>query len=93
MKKGSLARTESQQAIEWAKLAREGHDIAWEFLTPGGAYTGRMLIDGEICTPSEATKKLLQSRSDEERSRPSRSDMHEYRWARRIRARVRRSVS
>ena len=54
-----MARTESQQAIEWAKLAREGHDIAWEFLTPGGAYTGRMLIDGDIYTPSEATKKFL----------------------------------
>lgn len=26
----------------------------------GGSYTGRMLIDGEIYTPSEATKKFLQ---------------------------------
>jgi hypothetical protein len=25
----------------------------------GGAYTGRILIDGEIYTPSEATKKFL----------------------------------
>jgi hypothetical protein len=45
----------------WAKLAREGHEVAWEFDAPGGAYTGRMLVDGEICTPSEATKKFLQS--------------------------------
>jgi hypothetical protein len=41
---------------KWGKFAREGHDVAWEFAGPGGAYTGRMLIDGEIYTPSEATK-------------------------------------
>jgi hypothetical protein len=35
------------------------HDIAWEFERPGGAYTSRMLIDREIYTPSEATKKFL----------------------------------
>ena len=45
---------------KWSKLAREGHDIAWEFESPGGRYTGRLLIDGEIYTPSEATKKFLQ---------------------------------
>jgi hypothetical protein len=44
---------------KWAKLAREGHDVAWEFESSGGSYTGRMLIDGEIYTPSEATKKFL----------------------------------
>jgi hypothetical protein len=44
---------------KWAKLAREGHDVAWEFDGPGGGYTGRMLIDGEIYTPSEATKEFL----------------------------------
>jgi hypothetical protein len=27
---------------------------------PGGAYTGRMLIDGVIYTPREATKKFFQ---------------------------------
>jgi hypothetical protein len=48
------------KASKWAKLARQGHDIAWEFDGHGGAYTGRMLIDGEIYTPSEATKKFLQ---------------------------------
>ena len=36
---------------KWAKLARAGHDIAWEFEGPGGAYTGRMLIDSDIYTP------------------------------------------
>ena len=44
---------------KWAKLARKGHEIAWEFAGPSGAYTGRMLIDGKIYTPSEATKKFL----------------------------------
>jgi hypothetical protein len=45
---------------KWGKFARAGHSVAWEFAGPGGAYTGRMLIDGEVCTPSEATKKFLQ---------------------------------
>ena len=43
---------------KWAKFARDGHDVAWEF----GAhrrYTGRMLIDGEFYTPAEATKAFL----------------------------------
>ena len=44
---------------KWAKLAQSGHEVAWEFDTPGGAYTGRILIDGEIYSPSEATKKFL----------------------------------
>ena len=50
----------AEKQSKWARLAREGHDVAWEFDGPGGAYTGRMLIDGEIYTPSEATKKFLQ---------------------------------
>jgi hypothetical protein len=48
------------KASKWAKLARKGHEIAWEFSAPGGDYTGRMLVDGEILTPSEATKRFLQ---------------------------------
>jgi hypothetical protein len=48
------------KASKWAKLARQGHEVAWEFDGPRGAYTGRMLVDGEIYTPSEATKKFLQ---------------------------------
>jgi hypothetical protein len=47
------------KASKWAKLVREGHEVAWEFDSPGGSYTGRMLIDGEIYTPSEATKKFV----------------------------------
>ena len=43
---------------KWAVLASKGHDIAWEF-GANRSYTGRMLIDGEILTPSEATKKFL----------------------------------
>jgi hypothetical protein len=49
------------KASKWAKFARQGHDVAWEFDGPGGNYTGRMLIDGEIYTPSEATKKFLRT--------------------------------
>lgn len=44
---------------KWAKLARQGHEMAWEFVSPGGTYTGRLLIDGQIYTTSEATKKFL----------------------------------
>jgi len=51
------------KASKWAKLARKDHQVAWEFEKLGGAYTGRMLIDGEIYTPSEATKKFLQEKS------------------------------
>jgi hypothetical protein len=43
---------------KWAKFARDGHDVAWEFAA-GGGYSGRMLIDGEVLTPSEATRKFL----------------------------------
>ena len=43
---------------KWAKFAREGHNVAWEF-APGGGYSGRMLIDGDIYTPSEAVNKFL----------------------------------
>jgi hypothetical protein len=49
---------------KWAKLARDGHDVAWEFSKRSGSYTGRMLIDGEIYTPSEATKKFLKATAD-----------------------------
>ena len=44
----------------WAKLAREGHDIAWEFENrEGGGYTGRILIDGEIMSAKEAHQRFL----------------------------------
>jgi hypothetical protein len=49
----------AEKASKWAKLAREGHDVAWEFDSPGGAYTGRLLIDGGIYSSAEATKKFL----------------------------------
>jgi len=51
----------SSKQSKWGKLAREGHEVAWEFGGRGGSYTGRMLVDGELYTPSEATKKFLQT--------------------------------
>jgi hypothetical protein len=45
---------------KWAVLASQGHDVAWEF-GANRSYTGRILIDGEILTPSEATKKYLKA--------------------------------
>jgi len=47
------------KSSKWAKLARQGHEVAWEFDGPKASYTGRMLIDGEAYTPSEATRKFL----------------------------------
>jgi hypothetical protein len=44
---------------KWAKLAKDGHQVAWEFEAPGGSYSGRILIDGEIYSTSEATKKFF----------------------------------
>jgi hypothetical protein len=43
---------------KWAKLASEGHAVAWEF-GANRRYTGRMMVDGGIFTPAEATKKFL----------------------------------
>ena len=51
----------ASKASKWAKLARQGHEIAWEFDSPGGAYAGRLLIDGRVYTTAEATKKFLNS--------------------------------
>ena len=48
------------KASKWAGRARQGHEIAWEFESVGGPYTGRMLVDGEIYTPAEATKKFFE---------------------------------
>ena len=50
----------SSKNSKWAKLARDGHAVAWEFANPGGSYTGNLLIDGTVYTTSEATKKYLQ---------------------------------
>jgi hypothetical protein len=30
----------ANKTSRWAKLARQGHRIAWEFDSPGGSYTG-----------------------------------------------------
>ncbi|MCU1326585.1 MAG: hypothetical protein JWN34_1955, partial [Bryobacterales bacterium] len=64
------------KASKWAKLAREGHDIAWQMAAAGGSYTGLMLIDGEVYDTHDAAKKFLKGGSttlmaaaDAERSR------------------------
>ena len=49
----------AHKTSKWSKLAREGHEIAWEF-GANRRYTGRLLIDGDIYTPSEATERFLQ---------------------------------
>jgi hypothetical protein len=49
----------SAKASKWAKLARQGHQIAWEFDSSGGAYTGRLLIDGQVYSVSEATRQFF----------------------------------
>ena len=49
----------SAKQSKWAKLAREGHQVAWECESQDGSYSGRILIDGEIYTMAEATKKFL----------------------------------
>jgi hypothetical protein len=50
MKRGISGSNNPDKASKWAKFARQGHDLAWEFDGPRGTYTGRMLIDGEIYT-------------------------------------------
>jgi hypothetical protein len=52
----------AHKTSKWSKLARDGHDVAWEFGT-NRRYTGRLLIDGEIYTPAEATSKFLSGKS------------------------------
>ncbi len=48
----------SSKTSKWARLAKQGHDVAWEF-GANRRYTARMLVDGVILTPAEATKKFL----------------------------------
>ncbi len=50
----------ASKTSKWAKFASQGHEVAWEF-GANRRYTGRMLIDGEIYTPAEATKTFLQT--------------------------------
>ena len=52
----------SSKTSKWAKFAKEGHDVAWEF-GANRRYTGRMLLDGDILTPTEATKNFLNAKS------------------------------
>ena len=52
------------KASKWARLARQGHEIAWESESAGGPYTGGILIEGEIYTPPEATKRFFKAVED-----------------------------
>jgi hypothetical protein len=47
------------KSSKWGKFARVGHSVAWEFTSAGGGYSGRILVDGEIYTVAEATKKFF----------------------------------
>lgn len=55
-----LLEQNASKTSKWAKFASQGHEVAWEF-GANRRYTGRMLIDGEIYTPAEATKTFLQT--------------------------------
>jgi hypothetical protein len=57
-----LEQNKAKTSSKWAKLARSGHDVAWEFDVPGGKYSGRILVDGEVYTTADATNKFLQGR-------------------------------
>lgn len=44
---------------EWAAAAKRGHEIAWEFAADDHkAYTGRVLLDGQVLTVDAARRKL-----------------------------------
>jgi hypothetical protein len=44
---------------KWANLAKGGKQVAWEFDKKTGGYTGRVWINGQYYTPSEAAAKFL----------------------------------
>ena len=59
-KEGHWIEQNSVKKSRWGKLAREGHEIAWEFENrESGGYTGRILIDGEVMTAKDAHKRFL----------------------------------
>jgi hypothetical protein len=47
-----------RKSSRWAQLMQKGYAIAWEFESPGGPYTGRVLIDGVVYSSTEAAEKL-----------------------------------
>ena len=53
-----------QNPSKASKMAEAGplDTVAWEFESAGGPYTGRLFIDGQIMTASEATKKFTQDK-------------------------------
>lgn len=59
-KEGHWIEQNPKKSSRWAKLAREGHDIAWEFENrEGGGYTGRILVDGEVMSAKQAHERFL----------------------------------
>ncbi len=47
----------------WAKLARQGHQVAWEFgPSRADGYTGRVMIDGKTMTKAQAIEALWRLR-------------------------------
>ena len=59
-KEGHWIEQNPKKNSRWAELAREGHDIAWEFeKDEGGGYTGRILIDGEVMSVRQAHERFL----------------------------------
>ncbi len=59
----------ADKSSKWAKLAREGHTVAWEFESSGGAYSGRILVDGEIYSVSDASKKFLKKLDSDQKTK------------------------
>ena len=46
----------------WTRLAKKGHEIWWEFHRDGDRrYTGRLIIDDQLYTVSEAKKRPSRS--------------------------------
>jgi hypothetical protein len=59
MARATFGWSKTKLKLRSGQNSREGHEVAWEFESPGGGYSGRMLIDGEIYSTAEATKQLL----------------------------------
>jgi len=45
---GHWVEQNQSKASVFARLAQEGHEVAWEFSSRQGDYTGRVSIDGKV---------------------------------------------
>jgi len=43
----------------WTRLAKQGHEIWWEFRKGNAKYTGRLIIDDEQYPVSEAKRRFM----------------------------------